>query len=834
MIKFQNKGEVNELHLIGVVGWSFTSQEVEEALTADEVDTSLPLNIYLDSPGGFIHDGFRLLGLLSTYKGEKHVRVGYQASSIASFLALAGKTLRMSSVSEMIVHSCNVTYALATFTLRDVEDLGAMMRGMNKRLKEAYKSIFKGKSLDQEHVQGLAKKFGQYVDNGRDNILTAGDLEELQLCDEVLSLDQIVPFSSMQEMRESYSGYLNVKNETPIRDLFLRYKDFQDFEDNGTDEQKEQLQNLVSREVNNDLFVNLNEHFNQLRGVEMRDQEIDLMNSSSDEEEKEKEQENNDTEEEKEEEKENSTSSSDDEEEAKNSAEEEDEDEDTDDDEEEEEKKKQEQNRVADLATKENKRRDDIIKLFEDRLDVPGMANLMTECLKNKVSVDKAKDLVLDKLHNMHKTKVEEVTIVPKNLSNEVNYREMLLHFMYSRLDYSNVKADWVRAIKEKFNGVSPKEEQLCNQFLQECNGNSTKTAEAQLENMLRKYAPEGYLNRSIYATGGGTVDRFGLTNLTSGDFEYLTLHFYSVFYEEAKKREDLDQLLKLTKNIIVPDLNPIKIFKNITPVTQFERVGEEANTKFIDFQYKQEELELYEYGLGFKMTYNELHMNTGSINLFFDKLQHIAKNYVNTLRVRLLQVLTGVCIKAEADKVPVFELAVDEPIYVGDLLAKIRLAYGSLVDSAGTPYNVTPKYLLGNLEVKEAFETFFTQSILPGAVTAEFNPYRGYLEGLYDVGVSEFNKAISYNENDIFILPEDPCNLYSLGPQGVTNHGRINVTPEQTVEVRSRLDFQPYVMYPEHVLHIKFKKGKKISDLLLPQRPVHVVTHPTTAQASS
>jgi ATP-dependent protease ClpP protease subunit len=98
--------EMNELYLYGTVGQDFWG---EECITASSVVESLSemegdLTIYLNSPGGLVHEGTTIYNVLRDYDGHKRVVIQGLAGSIASVIALAGDDIVMGDGAMMMVH----------------------------------------------------------------------------------------------------------------------------------------------------------------------------------------------------------------------------------------------------------------------------------------------------------------------------------------------------------------------------------------------------------------------------------------------------------------------------------------------------------------------------------------------------------------------------------------------------------------------------------------------------------------------------------------------------------------------------------------------------------
>lgn len=107
--RFENKAaEVPELYIYDAIfpddGWggggvgAAAFQEQLNEIKADD------LNLYLNSPGGIVHEGTTIYNALRQHRAKVHVRVMGMAASIASVIAMAGDTIEMSPGSLMMIH----------------------------------------------------------------------------------------------------------------------------------------------------------------------------------------------------------------------------------------------------------------------------------------------------------------------------------------------------------------------------------------------------------------------------------------------------------------------------------------------------------------------------------------------------------------------------------------------------------------------------------------------------------------------------------------------------------------------------------------------------------
>lgn len=64
-----------------------------------------PLDIEINSPGGYVNAGTEIYTMLLTHKGEVNITIGSQAASVASVIAMAGKRVAISPAGKMMIHN---------------------------------------------------------------------------------------------------------------------------------------------------------------------------------------------------------------------------------------------------------------------------------------------------------------------------------------------------------------------------------------------------------------------------------------------------------------------------------------------------------------------------------------------------------------------------------------------------------------------------------------------------------------------------------------------------------------------------------------------------------
>jgi len=95
------KGKIYIFNYIGAYGTS--PQDIADVITAYKAEGIEEFIVYIHSPGGSIFDGLAIYNLLKEENVEIRI-IGY-AASMASVIALAGETVRMSQVAHLMIHN---------------------------------------------------------------------------------------------------------------------------------------------------------------------------------------------------------------------------------------------------------------------------------------------------------------------------------------------------------------------------------------------------------------------------------------------------------------------------------------------------------------------------------------------------------------------------------------------------------------------------------------------------------------------------------------------------------------------------------------------------------
>lgn len=99
-----------ELSISEMIGADFfgegmTGSRFKELFDGLQLSASDELLIRLNSPGGDVWDGMQIYNTIKSHPGPKIVQIDGAALSAASFIAMAGDTIRMSQAAIMMIHN---------------------------------------------------------------------------------------------------------------------------------------------------------------------------------------------------------------------------------------------------------------------------------------------------------------------------------------------------------------------------------------------------------------------------------------------------------------------------------------------------------------------------------------------------------------------------------------------------------------------------------------------------------------------------------------------------------------------------------------------------------
>lgn len=141
MMTFEFKNEVDKATLkiydyVGDDGWGggVTAQSIEEELNSAE---NKAIDIYINSYGGEVFEGFAIYNILNRYNGYKTVYVDGIAASIASVIAMAGNKIVMNKASMMMIHNAS---GVAWGNAEDMKKVVQALESINEVIRDVYKA----------------------------------------------------------------------------------------------------------------------------------------------------------------------------------------------------------------------------------------------------------------------------------------------------------------------------------------------------------------------------------------------------------------------------------------------------------------------------------------------------------------------------------------------------------------------------------------------------------------------------------------------------------------------------------------------------------------------
>lgn len=108
-----------------------TSADVENQLPTD----GSPVEIQINSPGGYVDEGSEIYYLLKNYTGHVTTDIVGTAASAASVIAMAGDTIRISPTGQLMIH--NVSGG-ARGDYRVLQHEASVLENFNKSIANAY------------------------------------------------------------------------------------------------------------------------------------------------------------------------------------------------------------------------------------------------------------------------------------------------------------------------------------------------------------------------------------------------------------------------------------------------------------------------------------------------------------------------------------------------------------------------------------------------------------------------------------------------------------------------------------------------------------------------
>lgn len=126
-------GEVAEVYIYDEIGWWGTTarrfvDELRE-ITADQID------LHINSPGGDVFDGFAIYQALLDHPARVVTKIDALAASAASFIAMAGETISIAKVGQVMIHDA---FGLTVGNAKDHRDMAARLDQISDTIAGVY------------------------------------------------------------------------------------------------------------------------------------------------------------------------------------------------------------------------------------------------------------------------------------------------------------------------------------------------------------------------------------------------------------------------------------------------------------------------------------------------------------------------------------------------------------------------------------------------------------------------------------------------------------------------------------------------------------------------
>lgn len=170
----RHRGVMNGLRVIGVVG----EGDLESSAFLDAIaqETENPINVMVNSNGGFVLDGLAIYHALRMHESQINVEIIGVAASMASAIAMAGDTVSMAEDGLMMLHD---PWAGA---VGNAEDLRAAAEMLDKH-GESLSGIYARKTgMDEDSIREMMAKNG-----GDGTWLNAEEALDMGFIDEILA-----------------------------------------------------------------------------------------------------------------------------------------------------------------------------------------------------------------------------------------------------------------------------------------------------------------------------------------------------------------------------------------------------------------------------------------------------------------------------------------------------------------------------------------------------------------------------------------------------------------------------------------------------------------------
>lgn len=243
-LDFTNSVEEATLKIYDYVG---KYEEVNTETIQEQLNSAngKPLNIYINSYGGEVFEGFAIYNMLERYTGYKTVYIDGIGASIASVIAMCGNKIIMNEASMLMIHNAS---GCAVGTFKEMEQVAEALKKINEVIRNVYKA--KTNLTDE--------KLTELMDN--ESYLTAEECLQYGFADEIVKEQQdkektdVATNKLFNQLDERIKVLQNLKEMKAVNTAFS-------FEEKKDEDSIKTVDKVVSEKPQNKLkkFFNIKE-----------------------------------------------------------------------------------------------------------------------------------------------------------------------------------------------------------------------------------------------------------------------------------------------------------------------------------------------------------------------------------------------------------------------------------------------------------------------------------------------------------------------------------------------------------------------------------------------
>tara|TARA_A100001391_G_scaffold205094_1_gene203447 strand:+ start:499 stop:1212 length:714 start_codon:yes stop_codon:yes gene_type:complete len=172
----RNDGNVAELLIMDQIGEDSYGDGVsaESVVNFLRINRTKPINVRINSPGGLVYEGLVIMNALASHDATVTVTIEGLAYSAASFIAMAGDTVRMYKASDFGIHRASI---IAMGNRKEIQSVRDWLNTIDNHLVDIY----------QAKTGQPRKKIIDWLDGVSDGtVFSADEALKAGFCDEVI------------------------------------------------------------------------------------------------------------------------------------------------------------------------------------------------------------------------------------------------------------------------------------------------------------------------------------------------------------------------------------------------------------------------------------------------------------------------------------------------------------------------------------------------------------------------------------------------------------------------------------------------------------------------